>query len=390
VASGFCRGFLTQNGDYGAVGDHIHACVAGRRLTCSVQLRPAASSSLWASRIAAFQVTRGLMDHAGHGLAGDELAPAGTLPGPALGWVWLPSMHYVWFVFVVSRAGGGAAMATDPSVPEAPDPVLGEIWSGAPHVVLDGERYAIGWQRFPAEKGGPAYVTVRRGVLGGRRVLGRYPLTGDGWARAWAAFARLDPVSAEKTRAALGRFYAARPPGGLLALVPGLVLGAIDPLADGFVVGQVYDLRFGEDSLQIARSGSPEATAEYRYADVAAVQVTGFERVLAISKIGYSFGGHLTWNSDDSWGCRTHLRVQTFDRTLDFWHAAQFPENFGRWLKPVNRAIRQAWLTAAADKAERQTDWLVSELSRLAERLEHDTLTRSDFDLLKARIIGGY
>jgi hypothetical protein len=281
-------------------------------------------------------------------------------------------------------------MPTDVSAPEAPDPVPEEISSGTPNVVLDGERYAIGWQRFSAKKGGPAYVTARRGMLGGRRVLGRYPLTHDGWARAWAAFARLDPAAAEKTRAALGRLHAARPPAGMLAVVPGLVLGAVDPPADGFAVAQAYDLRFGEDSLRIARSGSPETVAEYRYADVAAVQITGFERFLTVSRLELFFAGPLALARDDTVEYRTHLRVQTSDRALDFWHAARSPENFSRWVDPVNRAIRQAWLSAATDKAERQTEWLVSELSRLAERLEHRTLTRSDFDLLKARITGGY
>jgi hypothetical protein len=159
------------------------------------------------------------------------------------------------------------------SIPEALEPIPeDEIWSGTPNVVLDGERHAIGWQRFPAEKGGPAYVTARRGILGGRRVLGRYPLTDDGWARAWAQLARLDPAAAEKTRAALARLRAARTPASMLAVLPGLVLSAIDAPTDGFAEGQLYALRFGEDGLLIARSGSPEATAEYRYADVAAVQ----------------------------------------------------------------------------------------------------------------------
>lgn len=282
-------------------------------------------------------------------------------------------------------------MPTDLSVPDAPDPIPEEIWSGTPNVVLDGERYAIGWQRFPVEQGGPAYVTARRGIFGGRRVLGRYPLTGEGWALAWAELAQLAPATAEKTRVALGRYYAARPPAGMLAFVPGLVLSAINPPANGFAVGQAYDLRFGEGGMRIARSGSPEATAEYRYADVAAVQVTGFERVLTASRMDLLLSPG--WSRpDEFYEYRIQLRVQTADRTLDFWRAVLPAKVIYPWLEPVNCAIRQAWLSATADKAEQQpgTEWLVSELSRLAERLEHGTLTRSDFDLLTARIIGGY
>jgi hypothetical protein len=305
----------------------------------------------------------------------------------------------VWVVLVVSRVGGGAAMLTGLSIPEAPHPVPREIQCGTPNVVLDGERYAIGWQRFSANKGGPAYVTARRGILGGRRVLDRYPLTDDGWARAWAAFAQLDPVTAEKTRAALARLSAARPPAGRIAFLTGLVLRAIDPSADGFAVGQAYDLQFGKDGVQIARSGSPEALAEYRYADVEAVQVTGFERVLPVPKLLEVLFSPLTLRPRSSYSQwiedlqqnRTHLRVQALDRELYFWCAtALTPVSYRRFLEQVSRAIRQAWLSVGAEKAEGRTEWLVSELSRLAERLEHGTLTRSDFDLLKARIIGGY
>jgi hypothetical protein len=65
-------------------------------------------------------------------------------------------------------------------------------------------------------------------------------------------------------------------------------------------------------------------------------------------------------------------------------------DGFAVGQEPVNHAIRQASVSAAAEKAERRAEWFVSELSRLAERLEHGTLYRSDFELLKARITGGY
>lgn len=274
-------------------------------------------------------------------------------------------------------------MPIDLSTPEAPEPIPEEMWSGTPNVVLDGDRYAIGWQRFPDDAGGPAYVTARRGMFGGRRVLERYPLTGDGWARAWAAFATLAPATAEKTRRALGSFYAARPPAGMLAFVPGLTLRATDSSADGFTPGQVYDLQFGKDGLLIARSGSPDGVAEYGYADVALVQVTGFEQVVTASRMEFLFSP--TWTRLDLYENRIQLRIQAGDRTLDFWHAVVPPKDY-HWVETVNRAIREALLSAAA---ARHTEWLVSELSGLAERLERGTLTRSDFDLLKARISGG-
>jgi hypothetical protein len=279
-------------------------------------------------------------------------------------------------------------MLADLSTPQAPDPGPEEIWSGTPNVALDGERFAIGWQHFPGKRGGPSYVTARRSVLGGRKVLARYPLTADGWTRAWADLTRLDPATAEKTRVALARRSAelARRGAAQFALA-GLTLRAVDPPAAGFAVGQVYDIRYHEDGLTIARSGSPETTAEYRYADVAAVQVTGCEAVpLSMGEVIFS----PKWILMDNREYRIRLRVQTQDRTLDFSRASfSAATDFGRWLEPVNRAIRQAWLSAAADKAARQTEWIVAELSGLAERLDHGTVTRSDVELLKSRISSG-
>jgi hypothetical protein len=112
-----------------------------------------------------------------------------------------------------------------------------------------------------------------------------------------SAHARLDPAAAEKTRAALVRLSTkAAKLSAERSTLAGLVLSAVDPPTDGFAVGQAYDLRFGEDGLQIARSGSPEAIAEYRYADVGPVQVTLFWPA---------------WMADERSKYRIHLRVQT-------------------------------------------------------------------------------
>jgi hypothetical protein len=285
-------------------------------------------------------------------------------------------------------------MPIDLSIPPAPDRVSDqEIWSGTPNVILDGEKYGIGWQRFSAEKGGPAYVTARRSVLGALKVVKRYPLTDDGWAGAWTAFAKLDPAAAEKTRVALAsRSDLIARLSGAPSTLAGLVLSAVDPPAQTAIAGQIYDLRFSEDGLRIARSASPDATAEYRYADVAAVMVTGFERVPTGNKfvsayIAFTAPG---WMADSRYEYRTHLRVETLDRSWDFWHISSSPgADFSPWLEPVNRAIRQACISAAQAERQPTTEWFLTELARLAERLEQGTLTGADFSLLRAKIIGG-
>jgi hypothetical protein len=65
--------------------------------------------------------------------------------------------------------------------------------------------YSIGWQDWAASKGGPGFVTIRRGAMGLLKVVNRYPLTDTGWAQAWQEFITLDPTAAERVRDVLAR-----------------------------------------------------------------------------------------------------------------------------------------------------------------------------------------
>ena len=68
----------------------------------------------------------------------------------------------------------------------------GELYRGSAFTLVEGRRYGLGWQDWPEEKGGPGFVTVKRGLLGFLKIVKRYPLTKEGWAQAWRAFAKLD------------------------------------------------------------------------------------------------------------------------------------------------------------------------------------------------------
>jgi hypothetical protein len=83
------------------------------------------------------------------------------------------------------------------AVPAMPILQSGEMYRGSAFTLVEGRRYGLGWQDWPAEKGGPGFVTVKRGLLGFLKVKKRYPLTDEGWAQAWRAFAKLDQNAAQ-------------------------------------------------------------------------------------------------------------------------------------------------------------------------------------------------
>ena len=72
-----------------------------------------------------------------------------------------------------------------------------QLWPGSPVLLADdgGARYGIGWRRWPDKKGGPGFVVARLGALGPVKMLERFPLTEDGWARAWRVLAGQPPES---------------------------------------------------------------------------------------------------------------------------------------------------------------------------------------------------
>ncbi len=84
------------------------------------------------------------------------------------------------------------------AVPATPLVRSDELWQGTPNVLFADGRYTIGWLGRPEKKGGPVFVTVRQGMFDGRKIVERYPMTDEGWSKAWRAFVRLDPATASK------------------------------------------------------------------------------------------------------------------------------------------------------------------------------------------------
>jgi hypothetical protein len=60
-------------------------------------------------------------------------------------------------------------------------------------IPVGGQQYTLGWE--DAKKDGPCFVVVRLGLITDK-VLDRFPLTEDGWARAWVTLVGLDAGAA--------------------------------------------------------------------------------------------------------------------------------------------------------------------------------------------------
>jgi hypothetical protein len=89
----------------------------------------------------------------------------------------------------------GARAATPPM------PVVSDtLWRSPNLIPVAGQRYTLGWQ--DAKKDGPCFLLARTGVMGDK-ILDRFPLTQDGWARAWSALVKLDVGAAQAVAKAL-------------------------------------------------------------------------------------------------------------------------------------------------------------------------------------------
>jgi hypothetical protein len=99
----------------------------------------------------------------------------------------------------------------DPTASEPSDvPPIPEIqWpskyeSDIPFAFASGLPLTIGCQWRSAGADSPAFVTLRRGKIGGYQILQRFPLTQEGWASAWKSLLTTDRAAAEAVKAALG------------------------------------------------------------------------------------------------------------------------------------------------------------------------------------------
>jgi hypothetical protein len=92
------------------------------------------------------------------------------------------------------------AALPEPDVPEMPFIRSVEQYTGLHWLLVEGQPRTIGWRWRPDSKGGPYFAVIRRSAMGGQKVVEEFPLTLEGWARAWDALVSLDSAAAEKAR----------------------------------------------------------------------------------------------------------------------------------------------------------------------------------------------
>lgn len=287
-------------------------------------------------------------------------------------------------------------------VPPAPVVKPDEIWPGTPNALVDGGRYAIGWQGWPERKGGPGFVIARRSALGALKVVERYPLTSDGWAQAWQALVRLDPAATAKvlpvlaSRAEADSGFAERRAldARSLSYLPRVIFVGGYSSGPDLAAGQAYELRFLADGLSVFRQGSLQALAELGYATIQEIEVAGPGLVKKWSPgqqamLTAAFGVTGALVAYGSTRIKTFVRVQTANSELFFLHTELLPEDLRIRLSRGLGAVREA--QAAARHEDNQSlsrpESVAGELSRLAALLDSGLLTKQEFDQLKARLI---
>jgi hypothetical protein len=320
---------------------------------------------------------------------------------------------------IPERPGGRSAAAQEQAgIPEMPVILPSEQVPGAPYPLLDGPSPTLGWDFRPPAKGGPAFVIVRRTGLGSLKVVDRFPLTEDGWARAWQALVMQNPAAVPqilarlwareadrarlRTREADSREAAELEARALVSLRGVAYLGGYVPQS-AITPGGLYDVLFLEDRLVVLAHRQAKVLAEVPYSQVEDVEIGG----PGLVKTGGGFvGGGFGVNGavegmaiaavlntlTTRTSVKTIVRIQGTSCELFLLHTRQTPEQLRIAMSRPLGAIRSALATQAAGgiqhKARAAAPSPVQELTQLADMLEKGLLTREEFDLMKAKLLG--
>ena len=106
------------------------------------------------------------------------------------------------------QAGRHEAVAARVDAPAMPAVAPGTLYRSPYLIVQGGQRYTLGWQ--DTRKDGHCFVVTRTNVMDSVKVLDRFPLTEDGWARAWAALVKFDAGAAQAVAKKIQERLAAR------------------------------------------------------------------------------------------------------------------------------------------------------------------------------------
>src|SRR5258706_2630346 len=118
-----------------------------------------------------------------------------------------------------------------PPAPDMPKVDISKLQGKYPELLADNGslQHGIGWQRRPDSEGGACFLVTKWSVMGGSKVLERFPLTETGWADAWSRPVELDRGAAKNIiRRVPERQAAKKPPldGAVLTETPPTVPAA--------------------------------------------------------------------------------------------------------------------------------------------------------------------
>lgn len=308
-----------------------------------------------------------------------------------------------------------------PSTPPMPTISKSELYTGAPHLLVDsGVRHSLGWQ--DDHKAGPCFVLARTGFR--VKVTQRFPLTEPGWGDAWQELLRLDlgaadaiePILAKReTRSRAAAAWIALDAASLCSLLSVTFNGGsgTDPLAKG----QLCDVRFLSDKVVVSARGSADAILEMPYRDLESVDITGSGSsrsgsellvvVLVLGLLGALLGllilgfagfilgallfgliGAMVGSSLSK--IETNVRIRGHDAEYYFLNTQKRPEALQIELSVALRAIEKARAAQPAnpdDGADSASQPISEQLSRLASLLQQGLITRDEFEHLKSRLI---
>jgi hypothetical protein len=288
---------------------------------------------------------------------------------------------------------------------------------GAPYPLLDGLSLTLGWEFRPPAKGGPAFVIVRRTALGSLKVVESFPLAEDGWARAWQSLVRQNPAAVPQLLATLwareadaarlraqdadSREVAELEARALLSLRGVAYLGGYVP-DSAITPGGLYDVLFLEDRLVVSAHRQAKVITEVPYSQVEDVEIGGPGLVKTGRFVGGGFGvtgavqgiaiaavlNTLTTRTS----IKTVMRMQATNCELFLLHTRLTPEQLRIAMSRPLGAIRSARATQTTGGTQHEPPVAapspVQELTKLADMLEKGLLTREEFDIMKAKLLG--
>jgi putative oligomerization/nucleic acid binding protein len=321
---------------------------------------------------------------------------------------------------VIPERGGGRSTAPQgqAEIPAMPVIAPSEQVPGAPYPILDGLSPTLGWEFRSSAKGGHAFVIARRTALGSLKVVDSFPLTEDGWARAWQSLVRQNPaaipqilvalaareaeVARLRARDADAREVAELEAHALLSLRGVAYLGGYVPESP-IRQGSLYDVLFLEDRLVVSAHRQATMLTEVHYSQVEDVEIGGPGLVKTGGRfVGGGFGGTgavegmaiaavlnaLTTRTS----VKTIVRIQGSSCELFLLHTSLTPEQLRIAMSRPLAVIRSARATQANGGTQNEPPVAalspVQELTKLADMLEKGLLTREEFDLMKARLLG--